>query len=203
MLYRVFQLLVALVPLAGFTLALQPVQERLFGGQATQGIIFLLVALAVLAVVEGVLFRYWILPMWGDKVAERVYAGSYLPENDALAQLVERIISENATAEIPALEHMVRSQPNRLRGWLELARLQNELLQDVPAALQTLEQGASCMRDSEEAALLIYRAGALCSKSQNDPAAAARFFELAASRYAHTVYGRQAALYLQRLSNQQ
>ena len=94
MLYRAFQLLVALVPLAGFALALQPVQERMFGGQATQGLLLLLAVLAVLAVVEGLLFRYWILPRWGDKVAERLYAGSYLPENDALAQLAERIMNE-------------------------------------------------------------------------------------------------------------
>ena len=49
MLRRFFQLLVALVPLALFAIALQPVQQRLYGGHAAQGILLLLVALAVLA----------------------------------------------------------------------------------------------------------------------------------------------------------
>ncbi len=200
MLYRAFQLLVALVPLAGFALALQPVQERMFGGQATQGILLLLAALAVLAVVEGLLFRYWILPRWGDKVAERLYVGSYLPENDALAQLAERIMNEKEPGLIPALEEMVRHQPGRLRGWLELAHLQQELLQDNAAALRSLEQGAARMRDPEEAALLLYRAGSLCCKVMHEPAAAARFFELAASRYADTAYGRQSATFLKSLN---
>ena len=197
MLYRAFQLLVALVPLVGFALALQPVQERMFGGQATQGILLLLGALAVLAVVEGLLFRYWILPGWGDKVAERLYAGAYLPENDALAQLAERIANEKSPGLIPALEEMVRRQPGRLRGWLELARLQQDLLLDHAAALRTLEQGAAHMRDPEDAALLLYRAGMLCRKVMPDSAAAAAsFFEQAAHRYADTVYGRQAASFL-------
>lgn len=196
MLYRAFQLLVALVPLAVFALALQPVQERMFGGQATQGILLLLVALAVLTVVEGLLFRYWILPRWGDKVAERLYAGSYLPENDALAQLAERIMNENAPGLIPALEELVRRQPGRLRGWLELAHLQQELLQDNAAALRSLEQGAAYVRDREDAALLLYRAGSLCQRVMHDSASAARFFEQASGRYADTVYGRQAASFL-------
>ncbi len=200
MLYRVFQMLVALVPLAGFALALQPVQERMFGGQATQGILLLLVALAVLAVVEGLLFRYWILPRWGDRVAERLYAGSYLPENDALAQLAERIMNENAPGLIPALEEMVRLQPGRLRGWLELAHLQQELLQDKASALRSLELGAASMRDPEDAALLLYRAGSLCRKDMHDSAAATHFFEQAASRYADTVYGRQSATSLKSLN---
>ena len=37
------------------------------------GIILLLVALVLLAVVEGLLFRYWVLPCWSEKLAERLY----------------------------------------------------------------------------------------------------------------------------------
>ena len=65
---------------------------------------------------------------------------------------------------------------------------------------ETLEQGAARMRDPEEAALLLYRAGSLCCKVMHEPAAAARFFELAASRYADTAYGRQSATFLKSLN---
>lgn len=196
MFYRFCQLLVLLLPLAGFAVALQPVQELMFGGHATRGILLLLAALAVLAVADGLLFRYWILPSLGDKMAERLYAGSYLPENDALAQLAERIMQEKATDAIPELAEMVQRQPDRLRGWLELAHLQHELLHDYAAALLSLEQGASCVRDREDAAMLLYRAGTLCEKAMHDPTAASRYYERAASDYADTVYGRQSAAHL-------
>lgn len=196
MLRRFFQLLVALVPLALFALAMPPVQKRLYGGHATEGILLLLVALAILAVLEGLLFRYWILPGWGDKMAERLYAGSYLPEQDELARLVDRMTQEKDAAALPALEKLVHQQPRRLRGWLELAHLQHELLGDAPAALRTLEAAPPHMRDPEDAALLLFRAASLCGKALKDEAAARRFLERAAGQYPATVYGRRAAALL-------
>lgn len=193
MLRRFSQLLVLLLPLGVFALALPLVQQRLFGGQATSGILLLLVGLALLALAEGLLFRYWILPGWGDKMAERLYAGSYLPEQDELALLLERVAREKSVDDLPLVEKMVRRQPRRLRGWLELAHLQQELLQDDRAALRTCEVALTHIRDREDAALLLYRAAQLCEKKLHDTAAAARFYERAATQFADTVYGRRAA----------
>lgn len=193
---RFFQLLAVLVPLGLFALVLQPVQQRLYGGHATQGIVLLLAALAVLALLEGLLFRYWILPGWSEKMAERLYAGSYLPEEDALARLTERIERENNAGLMPELEKLVRSQGWRLRGWLELARLQQDLLNDAPAALITLEAATHAVRDPEDVALLMFRAARLCQKSLQDSAAARHWWERAAAEYPTTVYGRRAASHL-------
>lgn len=197
MLRRFFQLLAVLAPLGLFALALQPVQQRLYGGHATQGILLLLAALAVLAVLEGLLFRYWILPGWSEKMAERLYAGSYLPEEDALAQLADRIEREKNSELIPQLILLVHAQAWRLRGWLELARLQQEVLRDAPAALKTLEEAMQAVRESEDVALLMCRAAGLCEKSLQDEAAARRWWKCAAERYPDTVYGRKAATKLQ------
>ena len=193
MLRRFFQLLAVLLPLGLFALALQPVQQRLYGGHAMQGIILLLVALAVLAVLEGLLFRYWILPGWSEKVAERLYAGSYLPEEDALAQLADRIEREKDAALIPQLVCIVHAQAWRLRGWLELARLQQEILHDAPAALSTLEEAMHSVREPEDVALLMCRAAQLCEKALQDDTAARSWWKRAAEKYPDTVYGRRAA----------
>ena len=193
MLRRFFQLLAALAPLGLFALALQPVQQRLYGGHATQGILLLLAALAVLAVSEGLLFRYWILPGWSEKMAERLYAGSYLPEDDALAQLAERIEREKKAELMPRLVQLVHAQAWRLRGWLELARLQQEVLHDTPAALKTLEEATLSVREAEDVALLMYRAAHLCEKLLQDAAAARNWWQRAAEQYPETVYGRKAA----------
>ncbi len=193
MLSRFFQLLAVLAPLGAFALALQPVQQRLYGGHATQGIVLLLVALVILAVVEGLMFRYWILPGWSEKVAERLYAGSYLPEDDALARLTERIEAEKDASLLPELVRLVHAQPWRLRGWLELARLQQDILHDATAALQTLEEASSRIREPEDAALLMFRAAQICEKSLHDDAASRTWLERVTQRYPDTVYGRKAA----------
>lgn len=193
MLLRFAKVLVVLLPVGAFALALQPVQKLMFGGETTQGIILLLVALVLLAVVEGLLFRYWVLPGWGEKMAERLYAGSYTPENDALARLVERLVSEKDTALLPELRALVLRQPRRLRGWLELARLQHELQLDAAASVATLEEAATAVREPEDAAMLLYRAGSLCESALQNPARAREIWQRAADVYPTTVYGAKAA----------
>lgn len=193
MLRGLFQLLAVLCPLVLFALALPPVQQRLYGGQPTEGILLLLGGLALLAVVEGLIFRCWILPGWSGCMAERLYAGSYVPGNDALATLVEQIEREQKVELLPSLEKLVRCQRWRLRGWLELARLQQEMLHDAPAALATLQKGAESVRDPEDAALLLYRTARICEHSLHDAAAARHWLQQAAVRYPATVYGHRAA----------
>ena len=193
MLLRFAKVLVVLLPVGAFALALQPVQKLMFGGETTQGIILLLVALVLLAVVEGLLFRYWVLPGWGEKMAERLYAGSYTPENDALARLVERLVNEKDAALLPELRALVLRQPRRLRGWLELARLQQELQHDAAASVTTLEEAATAVREPEDAAMLLYRAGTLCESALQNPARAREIWQRAADIYPTTVYGAKAA----------
>ena len=196
MLLRFAKVLVVLLPVGAFALALQPVQKLMFGGETTQGIILLLVALVLLAVVEGLLFRYWVLPGWGEKMAERLYAGSYTPENDELARLVERLVNEKDAALLPELRALVLRQPRRLRGWLELARLQQELQHDAAAAVATLEEAATAVREPEDAAMLLYRAGSLCASALQNMARAREIWQRAADIYPATVYGAKAAAQL-------
>ena len=88
---------------------------------------------------------------------------------------------------------MVLRQPHRLRGWLELARLQQELLPDAAAALATLEEAAAAVRDREDAAMLLYRAGALCESVLHDSARARGIWQRAADTFPATVYGTRSA----------
>ncbi len=192
MLRRFFQLLVILLPLGAFAFALQPVQRLMFGGEATKGILLLLAALAVLAVLEGLLFRYWILPDWSDKMAEHLYAGSYSREDDALASLAERIETGKNPELVPELVRLVHAQSWRFRGWLELARVQQDVLADARAALQTLEEGSRAVKDPEDRALLMYRAAQLCEKNLQDSAAAHAWLQKVAELHPNTVYGRRA-----------
>ncbi len=197
MLSRLLQIIVVLIPLGMFTAVLPPVQKEFYGGgEVWRGIAYLLVALTVLAVAEGLLFRYWILPSWGRALSERLYAGSYLPENDALAQFVQRVETTRNAALLPELEKLVQQQPRRARGWLELARLQQELAKAPARACESLQTGAAAMRDREDAALLLYRAASVARKAMQDTALADILLHRLAAEYSATVYGRKAAALL-------
>ena len=193
MLRRLFQLVAVACPIGLFVLALEPVQQRMYGGHGTQGILLLVGALALLALVEGLLFRCWILPSWSEKLAERLYAGSYLPEEDTLARLIDCIEREKNAALIPELERLVQQQRWRLRGWLELARLQLELQRDAASALASLEKATRYIKDPEDSALLLFRAAQLCEKALHDDAASRQWLQRAVDAHPDTVYGRRAA----------
>lgn len=188
------RLCVVLLPVACFALLLLPVRE-LMGrdGQGAHAIALFLGGLAALALAEGLLFRYWLLPRLGDAIGERVYGGSYLPEEDALVCFVARVREEGDRTLLPELERMVRDQSGRLRGWLELARVQQDLFDDARGAVATLREGAEHVSGKEDRALLLVRAAQLCESALSEPTTARELYAEAAKRYPRTVYGRRAA----------
>lgn len=188
------RLCIVLLPVAAFAAALIHVRDMLGQeGQGVQGIALFLGALAILAVVEGLLFRYWLLPALGEAIGQRVYGGSYLPEDDALVCLLERVRDSRDAALLPELRSMVAAQGWRVRGWLELARTEQDVFADPQAALQTLLEGERRVRDKEDRALLLLRAARLCENVIHDSAAARTHYTAAAERYPRTVYGAKSA----------
>lgn len=188
------RLFIVLLPVAAFAAALLPVRDMLGQeGQGMQGIALFLGALAILAVVEGLLFRFWLLPALGEAIGQRVYGGSYLPEDDALVCLLECVRENRDASLLPELRTMVASQGWRVRGWLELARTEQDIFADPQAALQTLLEGERCVRNKEDRALLLVRAAHLCENVLHDSAAARTHYASAAERFPRTVYGAKAA----------
>lgn len=182
-----------LLPLFPFALSTRIVMDWLENGQKLNGIALLLGSLAALALVEGLIFRLWILPSWGQSLGERLYGGSYMPEDDELAQLSARIRRTEDASLLPDMQRLVRRQRKRARGWLELARLQQDVTHDDEAALRTLLEGADAVPDPEEKAMFLYRAGALAAGKLQSPARAADYFSRAANRHPKTAYGKHAA----------
>ncbi len=199
MLRRLFSLLLVLLPLAPFAYAVQVVSEWLSSGRSLHGILLLLGSLAALALIEGLLFRLWLLPSWGQSIGEKLYGGSYLPEQDELALLSRLIRSTEDVSRLPALKTLVLHQRTRARGWLELARLQQDIARNNEAALQTLLEGSAAVSDREDRAMLLYRAATLAEKQLNSPSRAAEYYADTAQRYPNTVYGKCAAAKLARL----
>lgn len=190
------QLIALFLPLYAFGLwAMGPVRRYFYveQGQWLIGIIYLLAGLAVLALVEGVLLKLWLLPGWARFLSERLYAGSYLPENDPLATLARRIAAEHRHDLLPELIRMVEADPCRVRAWLELARLLEDELHDIPQAVQQLLRGAKAVPEAEDAALLMWRAATLSQKHETTAPRAASLFRSTADLYPLTTYGKLAA----------
>ena len=183
-----------LLPFALFAAALLLWREQLMTEQSGVRLILLfLVALALLALVEGLLFRYRILPLLGEAIGEHIYGGSYVPGEDALVVLTARLRESRSPELLAALEKMVRQQKRRTRGWLELARAQQDVFGELSRAAETLAQGAGCVSSRQDRALLLYRAAMLYRRDLHDEARATEYFGRAARRYPNTTYGRRAA----------
>lgn len=187
------RLFIVLLPVAGFAVLLLPVRV-LMGqeGQGTTAIALFLGGLALLALTEGLLFRFWLLPKLGESIGEKVYGGTYVPEEDALVCLIDTVRETRDAEQLPALRAMVEAQPRRVRGWLELARVQQDIFNDPRSALETLLEGERRVRDKEERAMLRVRAAQLCENALKNPTAAQEHYAAAAERYPRTVYGKKA-----------
>ncbi len=191
---RFLKWVAVLLPLAGFTWAAVEIRSLIDEGQGLRSLAWLLGSLAALAVVEGLLFKFWILPPIAHRLGERVYSGgSYTPAEDTLLVLAERIRKEKNRSLLAELEQLVRAESRRARAWQELAHAQHEVFGEAAAALATLRCGAERVRGKEDRAMLLCRAAYLAANSLNDAAQAQALYQEAAKRYPRTAYGQFAA----------
>lgn len=188
------RIIVLLLPALGFAFwLLGPVQKYLAQGKGLIGILYMLAGLAVFSAIEIVICKFWLLPLMARSMSERLYAGSYLPEDDPLVVLVERITREHSRELLPELVRMVESDPRRVRSWLELARVLEGEFSDVPEAVRRLLQGAEAVHNKEDAAMLIWRAATMCARHSDRQSEASALFRRVAEQYPNTNYGRLAA----------
>lgn len=189
--------LAVLLPLALFCLWVMNLEREFAvaesGGEILMVVLKALGALALLVALLAVMLRRWLLPLFGQKVSDALYAGTYLPGEDPLVVMVNRVATTADASLLPELEALIRSDAGRLRGWQELARLHLDVFHDAGASRDALLRGVDCVRDRQDKAMLLYRAAKLSETHLHDAAAANLIYEQAASRYPGTVYGKLAA----------
>lgn len=189
-----FPVFVLLLPPAAFVGGMYWAVAGLSAGGGTGAFVLQLVGgLAVMALLEVVLLRSWVLPAWSQSIGERLYAGSYTPAQDAVVALADEVRKTGDAALLPALGRLVRADPSRLRGWRELADVQLNIFKRPEDAFQTLVEAAGRVGDKEERAMLLYRAAHMAESLPGRADEAQRLYSTAASRYPRTVYGRKAA----------
>ncbi len=191
---RLVKVLAVLLPLAAFAWAALEMRGMMDRGQGLLPILCLLGGLALLALVEGLLFKFWILPPLAHTLGERVYAGgNYSPAQDRLLVLVEEVRQQKDRKLLAALEREVQAERRRARAWQELAHVQLECFGDAAAALEVLRRGAEQVPGREDRAMLLCRAAYLATNSLSDAEQARALYREAARRYPRTAYGRFAA----------
>lgn len=188
------QLLIIVAPLALFACWIcGPVQGTLAEGDALHAILLMLGGLAVFVFVETLLFKYHFLPLWARMVSERLYGGSYFPQEDPLMCLVHQITTEHRLDLIPELTRAVEGDPRRVSAWLELARVLHDHALDAPQAVQCLLRGAKAVRSKEDKALLLWRAAVMCEKHSELAEQSRSIYQKIVDSYPNTSYGKLAA----------
>lgn len=193
MIRRAAQLLVAFIPLMLFAGVVKGLAW--FGLVQSQlwWVVTLLGGLLVVSIAEVLLFKMWLLPSWAQAISERIYAGNYVPEDDPLVALSQKIISEHRSELLPELEKIVRSDAQRTRGWLELARVCLAEQHDSLRAAEHLLKGAESVRDKEDAAMLMWRAFTLLNREEKCQQRATEICRSITEKYPSTNYGRLAS----------
>ncbi len=193
MIRRIGQIVVGFIPFYLFLgwafFIVQPQLEN----HLLRAIAMLLLGLAVMGCAQGLIFKLWLLPAWAGAISERLYAGSYFPEDDPIASLAAQIFSQHRPDLIPELERLVLADASRTRAWLELARALELEAHDHPRAAEALQRGAKAVKDRDDAAMLLWRAFVLLNKNPTTKKEANALLEHLRSEYSSTTYGRLAA----------
>lgn len=186
-------LILICLPLAGLVrVLLGPVQRLMAEGKGLPATGLMLGAVAIMAVLEALIFYKRILPALSHRVTERLYSGNYAAENDPLVALADRMREENDRSLLPQLEALVEQDPGRVRSWLELARLRQDVCGDLSGALNALVQGAGRVTRKEDRAMLLYRAAQFCENHLHTPSQAQEYLRESARKYPRTTYGKKA-----------
>lgn len=193
------RLLLALAPLGAYIGWVRyAVLGKLARGETLEMLLMLLAGLAALAVVEGLLFKFYLLPAWAHALSERLYGGHYFPEDDPLAQLTRRMEAAPHPDLIPQLTRLAEADPCRVRVWLELARFLEP--QSPAEAARCLLRGAELIAAhkrfsrsaKEDAALLLWRAAVLLRKHSELAPQASPILTRLRQLYPATAYGKLA-----------
>ncbi len=132
-------------------------------------------------------------------VAEHIRAfltgdnGSYQSADDELHRLVESIRESRDAQRLTELDAYCAENPQRLRAWQEYASLLHGSFKRSQEASELLERAASTLRDKQDCALLLYRAGIIQRDTLQQASDAQRLFRAASTRYPQSTYGKLAA----------
>ena len=190
---RLFRVLNFLLPVVLFVAVLLKVRDFFDVGDVRTGLLVALGAVVVLTIWMTVLIRCSVLPAVGQAIGERVYGGSYLPDEDPLVVLASRIRREHALHLMPEFETLVHRESFRARAWTELASLRDEEFDDSRGAVDALTRGAEIVPEAEDRAFLLYKAARVCERRLRDAAGARELYNQVSSRFPATAYGRKAA----------
>ncbi len=141
-----------------------------------------------------IFYKYVIRPL-NEAFGERIRAwivgetNLYNSDEDELEQIVKRIRASKDASQMEEMEAYCLSNPRRLRGWQEYARLLHDVFDDAAAACELYERAVEKIRNKQDKALLLYRAGQLCRDHRKDAKEAERYFRAAAEKYPRTTYG--------------
>ncbi|MFP6873723.1 MAG: tetratricopeptide repeat protein [Verrucomicrobiales bacterium] len=159
--------------------------------QSKVGIQF--VSLMGFTVLGGIIFVLVVLPRIGESIGAFFYSAPAMIEPDAFTKAAAKVTQGDYEGAVEAYREIADDEPDNRFPIIEIAKIQQDYLGNVDAAIMTLETAVESKEwPINDATFLIFRIQALYLNEKNDENRAKELLQLVINRFPDTRHSANA-----------
>ena len=151
------------------------------------------VSLMGFTVLGGFLFVLFVLPRIGESIGAFFYSAPAKIEPDAFTKAAAKVTQGDYEGAVEAYREIANDEPDNRFPIIEIAKIQQDHLGNIDAAIMTLENAVECKEwPVNDATFLIFRIQALYLNEKNDEARAKELLQLVIDKFPDTRHSANA-----------
>ncbi len=151
------------------------------------------VSLMGFTVLGGFLFVLFVLPRIGESIGAFFYSAPAKIEPDAFTKAAAKVTQGDYEGAVEAYREIADDEPDNRFPIIEIAKIQQDHLGNIDAAIMTLENAVECKEwPVNDATFLIFRIQALYLNEKNDEARAKELLQLVIDKFPDTRHSANA-----------
>ncbi len=151
------------------------------------------VSLMGFTVLGGILFVLFVLPRIGEGIGAFFYSAPAKIEPDAFTKAAAKVTQGDYEGAVEAYREIANDEPDNRFPIIEIAKIQQDHLGNIDAAIMTLENAVESKEwPVNDATFLIFRIQALYLNEKNDEARAKELLQLVIDKFPDTRHSANA-----------